>query len=81
VPAAPQVAAATEGRSISGLKNLTKSIDTLLRVQLKDAPSPVFARSAAGEGITGKNKNSGKIEKSVDAFVAFRLQATLHRHE
>ena len=30
-------------------ENLKKSIDTLLRVQLKDAPSPAFAGSAAGE--------------------------------
>src|SRR5207249_11590467 len=47
----------------SWLKNLKKSIDTLLLVQLKDAPSPVFACSAPGEGTTGKNKNSGKNRK------------------
>jgi hypothetical protein len=28
-------------------ENLKKSIDTLLRVRVKDAPSPGFARSAA----------------------------------
>ncbi len=44
-------------------KNLKKSIDILLRIQLKDAPSPAFARSAAGELTTGKIKKSGKIEK------------------
>jgi hypothetical protein len=36
-------------------ENLKKSIDTLLRVQLKGVPSPAFARSAAGEPNTGKN--------------------------
>jgi hypothetical protein len=44
-------------------ENLKKSIDTLLRVRVKDAPSPGFARSAAGELTTGKIKKSGKIEK------------------
>jgi hypothetical protein len=40
--------------------NLKKNIDTLLRVQLKDALSPALAGSAAGELTTGKNKKSGK---------------------
>jgi hypothetical protein len=39
---------------------------------------PVFAGSEAGESTTGKIKKSGKIEKSVDAFLAFQLQAALH---
>jgi hypothetical protein len=42
-------------------QNLKKSIDILLRVQLKSAPSPVFAGREAGELTTGKNKkNRGK---------------------
>jgi hypothetical protein len=50
-------------RFIEFQENLKKSIDTLLRIQLKDAPPPAFARSAAGELTTGKIKKSGKIEK------------------
>jgi hypothetical protein len=41
-------------------RNLKKSIDILLRVQLKDALSSALAGSAAGELTTGKNKKSGK---------------------
>jgi hypothetical protein len=41
-------------------KNPKKSIDILLRVQLKSAPSPAVVGSAAGEPTTGKNKKSGK---------------------
>jgi hypothetical protein len=37
-----------------------------------------MAGSAAGELTTGKNKKSGKIEKSVDAFLAFSLEAAFH---
>jgi hypothetical protein len=59
-------------------KNSEKSIDTLSPVQLKDAPSLALARSAAGEPTTGKNKKSGKNRKSVDAFLAFRLEAAFH---
>ena len=59
-------------------KNLKKSIDMLLHVQLKDAPSPAFALSAAGGLTTGKIKNREKIEKSVDAFLAFPLEAAFH---
>jgi hypothetical protein len=53
---------------------LQKSIDILLHVQLKGAPSLALARSAAGELTTGKNKKSGKTEKSVDVFLAFRYK-------
>jgi hypothetical protein len=73
-------------RLIRGLKefqeNLEKSIDILLHVQLKGAPSLALARSAAGELTTGKNKKSGKTEKSVDAFLAFRYKraSQLVRH-
>jgi hypothetical protein len=59
-------------------KNLKKSIDTLLGVQLKHALSQALAGSAAGELTTGKNKKIGKIEKSVDAFLAFQLEAAFH---
>jgi hypothetical protein len=41
-------------------ENLKKSIDTLLRFQLKVALSPALAGSAAGELTTGQNKKSGK---------------------
>ena len=44
-------------------KFLQKSIDMLLRVRLKDAPSLALACSAAGELTTGKNKKSGKNRK------------------
>jgi hypothetical protein len=69
--------AAAANTRLPGLRkfqeNLKKSIDTLLRVQLKDATSPAFARSAIGRTNYGsKQKNRGKIEKSVDAFLAFR---------
>jgi hypothetical protein len=37
-----------------------------------------LAPSAAGEVITGKNKKSEKIEKNVDAFLAFPLEAAFH---
>jgi hypothetical protein len=69
-------------RLIRGLRelqeNLKKSIDTLLGVQLNDAPSPAFATSAAGETTRVKIKTREKIEKSVDALLAFPLQATFH---
>jgi hypothetical protein len=42
---------------------LQKSIDILLHVQLKGAPSLALACSAAGELTTGKNKKSGKNRK------------------
>jgi hypothetical protein len=44
-------------------KFLQKSIDILLRVQLKGAPSLALTCSAAGELTTGKNKKSGKNRK------------------
>jgi hypothetical protein len=44
-------------------KFLQKSIDILLRVRLKGAPSLALACSAAGELTTGKNKKSGKNRK------------------
>jgi hypothetical protein len=44
-------------------KFLQKSIDMLLHVQLKGAPSLALACSAAGELTTGKNKKSGKNRK------------------
>jgi hypothetical protein len=49
-----------------------------LHVQLKGAPSLALACSAAGELTTGKNKNREKTEKSVDAFLAFPLEAAFH---
>jgi hypothetical protein len=49
-----------------------------LHIQLKGAPSLALACSAAGEPTTGKNKKSGKTEKSVDAFLAFPLEAPFH---
>jgi hypothetical protein len=52
-------------------RNSEKSIDTLLRVRLKGALSPALAGSAAGELTTGKNKKIGKLEKSIDALLAF----------
>jgi hypothetical protein len=49
------VANSTPLSGIRGLKIIfKKSIDTLLRVQLKDAPSLAFARSAKGRTTTGK---------------------------
>jgi hypothetical protein len=42
---------------------LQKSIDILLHVQLKGAPSLALTCSAAGELTTGKNKKSGKNRK------------------
>jgi len=56
-------------------ENLKKSIDILLRVQLKDAPSPAV-RQANQRRV--KIKNRGKIEKSVDAFLACQLEAAFH---
>jgi len=44
-------------------ENLEKSIDILLHVQLKGAPSLALACRAAGELTTGKNKKSGKNRK------------------
>jgi hypothetical protein len=41
-------------------------------------PRPQAVR--AGELTTGKNKTSGKIEKSIDAFLAFPLEAAFHIH-
>jgi len=60
-----------------GIKKFSqKSIDTLLRIQLKRC---AFARLRPhsqvvrqGELTTGKNKNREKIEKSVDALLALR---------
>jgi hypothetical protein len=49
-----------------------------LHIQLKGAPSLALACCAAGEPTTGKNKKSGKTEKSVDAFLAFPLEAPFH---
>jgi hypothetical protein len=48
-----------------------------LQVQLKGAPSLALARGAAGELTTGKNKNR-ENRKSVDAFLAFPLEAAFH---
>jgi len=44
-------------------ENLKKSIDMLLHVQLKGAPSPDFSGTLAGESTTGKNKKFGENRK------------------
>jgi hypothetical protein len=49
-------------------ENLKISIDTLVRVRLKDAPSPALAGSEAGDLTTGKNKKSGKLKKVLTRF-------------
>jgi hypothetical protein len=59
-------------------KFLQKSIDTLLRDQLKGATSPALAGSAAGELTRVEIKNREKIEKSVDPSLAFPLEAAFH---
>jgi hypothetical protein len=49
-----------------------------LRVQLKDAPSLASQVVRTGEQPRVKIKNREKIEKSVDAFLAFQLEASSH---
>jgi hypothetical protein len=62
-----RVAASEAGKrasfQIRGEENLKKSIDILLCVPLKDAPSPPSHMVRQGELTTGKNKKSGKNRK------------------